>query len=265
MGEQQLFFSNNPTLFGLLYTPEKPNGKAVLILHPFAEEKKSSQRSLVEIAKTLMEHGCYVLLFDLRGCGDSDGDFSEIGIEVWMQDIAVAAELLRQYSKITLLTLVGLRMGSYLALLYGSSNLGVNYTILIEAILDPIDYLKKVLRSKLIKELLTAGNIETNRNTLIEQLGNNITIDFDGYPITGKFYQELCRHQEVSFSQLFSSTTTMLHVMSTKRIPSQKSYLIDKYNICRHEIIHMPSFWERTDSIDSTPLQNILIDLICHE
>ena len=98
--EKQVFFkSNGFNLFSVFYEPESFSSslsrKAYIICHPFAEEKKSSHRILVELAHALVKKGFFVLLFDLRGCGDSEGDDSDITISAWQQDIKNAISYLK--------------------------------------------------------------------------------------------------------------------------------------------------------------------------
>ena len=262
--EKQLFFSENPKLFGMLYIPEQPNGQAVLFVPPFAEEKKSSQRTMVEIGQSLSEGGCYVLLFDFRGCGDSDGNFEEAEVKLWLDDLTRAADLLRQESGVVSLTLIGIRLGGYFSLLHAISDAAIARLVLVETVLEPIPYLRQILRGKLIKELITAGNITSDRDTLILSLKNNVPIDFDGYPITGLFFKELSeREGKDVFPVSLQKKTTKIHITETERIPSRVTKRVESYKTCRHQFVSMPAFWNRTDSVDNLRIKDVVTKIIC--
>lgn len=183
--ESQHFISSNHDLFGMLYKPKNPSGKAVLIVHPFEEEKKSSQRVLVNIAQTLCESGCSVLLFDLSGVGDSGGRMVDVTFDNWMNDISAALDFLVSVSNVAHVDVVGLRFGAYLVSLYRQiSNQANGKTILIEPVFKPLEYFKKSMRDKLVKEVFTTGSISVKRDDLISILQNGGQIDFNGYQIS---------------------------------------------------------------------------------
>ena len=68
--------SGGVSLHGVLHLPAEPSGRALVFIHPFAEEKKCAHRSMVDAARACAAAGWAVLRFDLRGCGDSPGGSS---------------------------------------------------------------------------------------------------------------------------------------------------------------------------------------------
>ena len=260
--EEQFFISDNPRLFGVLYPPEIPNGQAVLIVHPFAEEKKSSQRTLVQIAKALSSQGAYVLLFDLRGCGDSEGDMNCAGISEWTDDMASAAEFLRKKSGVSQISVIGLRLGAYLSLLYSAKNRRIDKVILIAPVLDSVEYLRKSLRSKLMKELITDGDVSSRRDDLIASLRNNISIDFDGYPITGYFYSGLL--ESIGEDEIGSSDmdTVLVDITITGRTSKQIASLQSNRPSLSFHTLKMEPFWERIERVDVSDLISLMTQIL---
>jgi alpha-beta hydrolase superfamily lysophospholipase len=63
-------------LRGWLFTPEKPNGSAVLVLHGIADSRASQSG----LAGMFLEHGYAVLAPDSRAHGDSGGDIATYGL-----------------------------------------------------------------------------------------------------------------------------------------------------------------------------------------
>lgn len=63
---------------------------SVLFVPPFGEEMNKSRRLMAETAALLCREGVPVLLPDLFGTGDSEGEFREATVEQWFGDLEVA-------------------------------------------------------------------------------------------------------------------------------------------------------------------------------
>src|SRR3989344_998874 len=87
----------------------------VIFLPPFAEEMNKSRRMISRQARRLAEVGFGVLVLDLYGTGESQGDFGEARWSIWKNDVAVAHAWLQQRGP-TLISVVGLRLGALLAM-----------------------------------------------------------------------------------------------------------------------------------------------------
>lgn len=93
--------SQGHSLIGVLHLPARLTScPAVLVHHGYAGTKVGSGRLYVELAERLVQHGVATLRLDFRGCGDSEGDFSELGIEDWVQDSLNGIAFLRGCSKV---------------------------------------------------------------------------------------------------------------------------------------------------------------------
>ena len=106
-GEQRLCLFHAPV--------DAPRGK-VLYLHPFAEEMNKSRRMAALACRALAEAGHAVLQIDLRGCGDSSGDFGDASWADWQADVRVGLACLdARVPGDAPLWLWGLRAGCLLA------------------------------------------------------------------------------------------------------------------------------------------------------
>jgi len=103
--------SQDASLHGVLHLPCQGQDRALVFCHPFAEEKKCAHRTFVEAARACAEVGWAVLRFDLRGCGDSPGSFAQYDLDDWCEDIANAADYVRQATGNEHVGLLGLRPG----------------------------------------------------------------------------------------------------------------------------------------------------------
>lgn len=94
-----------------------PNGQlrgALLYVHPFAEEMNKSRRMAALQSRALALAGYGVLQIDLRGCGDSSGEFADATWQSWIDDVLLGCEWLRRQSEAPL-WLWGLRAGCLVA------------------------------------------------------------------------------------------------------------------------------------------------------
>ena len=106
-------------LCAIYYHPLKSHfyGRNVLHVPAFAEEMNKSRRMVALQANALARAGIGVLIVDLTGTGDSEGDFGQAGWDIWIDDLAIAARWLQDNGGETL-TLWGLRLGCLLAIEY---------------------------------------------------------------------------------------------------------------------------------------------------
>lgn len=104
-------------LFALFLPPSAgtPLRGGVLYVPPFAEEMNKSRAMAVNAARTFAAAGWGVLLPDLSGTGDSEGDFGDARWEGWCEDLATAAAWLAQRCP-GAPVVWGLRLGALLAL-----------------------------------------------------------------------------------------------------------------------------------------------------
>lgn len=85
-------------LFAMLHWPAGPVRGLVVHAHAFAEEMNKSRRMVALQAHALAAAGHAVLVPDLFGCGDSEGDFSQATWDGWVEDLAFACRWLRQHA-----------------------------------------------------------------------------------------------------------------------------------------------------------------------
>lgn len=99
-------------LFTLTFSPAELTQGTVIYLPPFAEEANKSRRMAALQARSLTELGFRVILLDLYGTGDSEGEFRDASWRVWKDDIHA---LLGETSLVQPpLSFWGLRMGCLL-------------------------------------------------------------------------------------------------------------------------------------------------------
>ena len=267
--EKALFIEGDVRLFGFLFLPASEIRKSIgfVVIHPFAEEKKSSHRTLVELSRELYEKGFPVLMFDLRGCGDSEGNFASVRLSDWLADIDKAVHILKSYTQLLKLGIIGLRLSAYLSLCYTSLHQNISEYIWIEPVLKPLDYLRKSLRNKLMKELCTDGVITSTRDNLLQNLQHNISIDFDGYEIGSGLYHDLAAGQEretiakklehISKGLMVSVSMNDKETKAVQEIRSLKPEL-------DYDAVQMELFWNKVDDVDNEKLIFTICNYLTH-
>lgn len=115
---QAFFLNAGPdqrlALFHVPPGASEPRG-ALLYVHPFAEEMNASRAVVAQQARVLAQRGVAVLQLDLKGCGDSAGDFAEASWAAWLDDVRLARDWLAARLPGVPLGLWGLRAGCLLA------------------------------------------------------------------------------------------------------------------------------------------------------
>lgn len=107
-------------LYGMLHVPQRVEPvPGVLICHGLAGDKLGRYRAYVEIARALVTKGIAVLRFDFRGCGDSEGLFSDFTLDSHIEDALAALDVIKNHPDIdtTRLGIYGRSFGGLTAIL----------------------------------------------------------------------------------------------------------------------------------------------------
>jgi exosortase A-associated hydrolase 2 len=91
-----------------------PGGGSVLVVPPFGEEMNKSRRMVAETSQRLCEAGLAVVLPDLFGTGDSEGEFRDATVERWIEDLSSACRLAEARGR-PVRAVLAVRLGSSLA------------------------------------------------------------------------------------------------------------------------------------------------------
>ena len=160
---------------------------AVLVAAPFGEEMNKSRKMLALQAKNLAQQGFAVLVVDLYGCGDSDGEFKDASWAQWKDDLHVAFSWLREHCDAPI-SLLGLRLGALLALDFMRDTAHqVDRLILWQPVLNGQQFLTQFFRLKLANDILS-GSQEQSGSTLAirQQLNAGEIVEIAGYEVSSK-------------------------------------------------------------------------------
>ncbi len=140
------FGTNQRPLFGAYEPAASGRGArgAVLLCYPFGAEYMRSHRAFRELSHRLSEAGVHALRFDFYGCGDSSGDAADGRIDLWLEDVKLAYEELREASGIARPSILGLRLGASIAAIATSRGLNADKLLLWDPIVNGREFVAEL-------------------------------------------------------------------------------------------------------------------------
>lgn len=176
-------------LFVLSHRPLAQARGGVLLVPPFGEEMNKCRRMLALVAQGLASAGFWSVLPDLRGTGDSEGEFETGSWSDWKEDLCgVAAALTGEGWSLT--SLLGIRCGAALGLEAArDGGWSLSSTVLWQPVVDGSRFLTQFLRTRVAASLM-----EDRKETVAElnrRLSAGEVLEIAGYPLTGRLTGQL--------------------------------------------------------------------------
>jgi pimeloyl-ACP methyl ester carboxylesterase len=148
------FFGRDRRLYGALHEARgAARGVGVLLCYPGVQEYNVTHWAFRRLASLLVRAGFHVLRFDYSCTGDSEGETHDGRVDHWLEDIATAADELKDAAGVRKISLLGLRLGALLAARAVSAGLEVKDLVLWEPVFTGAGYVAELER--LDEELLT--------------------------------------------------------------------------------------------------------------
>lgn len=156
--------------------------RAILYVHPFAEEMNRTRRAAALAARAFAADGWTVLQPDLLGCGDSSGDFGDATWDAWIADVAAAWRWLREQTG-CVPAIWGLRAGCLLATAALARIDAAPALVLWQPASAGRTHLNQFLRLKVAADALAAGGAAGGAAELRAALGRGETVVVAGYAV----------------------------------------------------------------------------------
>ena len=166
----------------LLHRPAGAPRRAVVYVHPFAEEMNKARRMAALQARRLATQGCAVLLIDLHGCGDSSGEFGEARWESWRRDVRAAVAHVAAQFRVPV-SLWGLRVGAGLAADAARDSAEVDHLLLWQPVANGSPFLQQFLRLRVAGEMLASGAASGATSALADRLAAGEPLEIAGYDL----------------------------------------------------------------------------------
>lgn len=256
-----------------IFHPAQKGNKAdpvrgwVLYIHPFAEEINRSRRMAALQARALAQAGFSVLQIDLKGCGDSAGDFGDASWQDWVQDVITGyqwlqnqANLDRTKTQALPLWLWGLRAGCLLAV-EAARQLELSCNFLFwqpPSTGKPL--LQQFLRLKTAGDML-AGEGKGAMKSLRQQLATGASLEIAGYTLSAALANALEgaallpaagaeNTQSVEWFELSSQEHASLTSVSSDMIAQWQAL---NFAVSSH-VVQGPAFWQTLEMEDAPAL-----------
>lgn len=150
--------------------------------HPFAEELNKTRRMASLGARALAGEGWAVLLMDLAGCGDSDGDFGDASWNGWQDDLRAGARWLA--SNIGGVGwLWGTRAGALLAAVLARQLDPFPHLLLWQPVVSGKQHLAQFLRMRLARDSIGSKAESRGTEAMRAELIAGKPLEIAGYPL----------------------------------------------------------------------------------
>jgi exosortase A-associated hydrolase 2 len=232
----------------------RPAGSAVLVVPPFAEEMNKSRRMIAEVGRRLEGRGIGMLVVDLFGTGDSEGDFAQADWQRWKADLTTAVQWAAAEGA-AIRGMLAIRLGCIL----GSEALAgighsVRRTVLWQPVVSGRRFLEQFLRLRVAASMMGGDSKETVAG-LRSRLKSGELLEVAGYDISGALANQLdaadlqpflrAHLGAVHWMEAVRSADAALPVPSTKAIDAARAAGLE---VTPHAVTGEP-FWSATEIV----------------
>jgi exosortase A-associated hydrolase 2 len=234
---------------GMTYRPAEGGGPMGMVLcDPFAEEKKSSQKTLAEMGRALAEAGIPTLHFDYRGTGDSAGQFEQYNLDDWREDIGAAVDWVRLRWALGRVGLLGLRLGATLAATEAGACRAC-CLVMWQPVLDGERYARELAQRSKIKHMLTRGP----RPTSAQQEKQGDFLDLDGYSVSPSLMAQM-GELRLGVMPPFPWPALLVECTPRGEVAAEAQALMAGFPAGEARALPLEPFWQRIGLTDTTPL-----------
>jgi len=177
----------------------KDDKRIVILAHGYPSDSHGSQ---AELARTLATAGINALRFDYRGCGDSEGDFSECMISTAAQDLEAVIAWAREqgYDRVELM---GSSFGGAVVLLVMQQHPEIERVLLRSPAPDCTDF----------SELGVSVDEWREKGFVDVEVGGCV------FRIPFSYYEDACEHVMFAPSASISARTLIIHGTEDDVVP----------------------------------------------
>jgi len=256
MKETPFFFpGDGVSLFGILHEPAAAGDRpAFVFCHPFGEEKLWTHRACVSFARELAARGHAVLRFDLRGNGDSSGEFRDSSLETALVDTRTAIATVKRMTGATTVSLLGLRLGASVAALLADECDDVRQLIQWAPVIDGHRFVQELLRINLATQMAMYKEVREDRAALVNQMKEGRTVNVDGYPLSLAFYEQLSAMKLAQSTRRFSGPCLLVQIDRAEgaRPLPEVAQLASCYTHATHFVVQEEPFWKEIERFYET-------------
>jgi exosortase A-associated hydrolase 2 len=156
----------------------------------FGEEMNKTRRMLTELSIQLSHRGVAMLVPDLSGTGDSEGNFADADWDQWIDDLNVVADWAAAQG-LQVDRLVTVRTGALLAAQYVQRR-PVRKAVLWQPVFEGSTFVKQTLRVRTLAGAMSSAAKERVED-LIGRIAGGEALNVAGYPLTANTVGKLMK------------------------------------------------------------------------
>ena len=253
-------------VYAFLSMPAEPRSAGCVLLAPLADERKSSLRPMVEMARTLASAGIAALRIDYRGTGDSSGTSLDTTLASMTEDTVAAANYMRNECGCAKVALLGLRLGGAVAL-PAAARAGADAVVMVEPVVDGGTYVRELRRRQAIRRMLTKGSGEAGVESGERAEQDDEPFDLDGTALDRAFVAEIEKLDMIEAARKFSTgraaRSFVLQVGPRKAASKDNASLAEALGDgARTVVLRAEPFWLQTGYVDPSPATDEVVGFL---
>ena len=236
---------NSKSIYCVEYTPDQSQaeGVGVLLCKPIWGERIRTHRIFANLAVMLCEKGYHVATCDYFGDGNSGGETVDLSFESMVDDICMLNNDFSRRNSIASLTVIGLLIGANVAIEAEKHLPNLSRLLLFEPLRDPIEAFKRALRANLSSQMVRFKKVIKNRESLIEDLHNDIPVNIDGFVIGKKFWESFERASPLRIDSQFEGRVHVYSMMDKRGKGSDFQDIADAYQNGKFDCVEKEFIW----------------------
>jgi len=194
--------------------------QVIVICHGFVGSRVGVDRLFVKAARAFAEQGNYVMRFDYAGCGESTGEYGQLGLDSMIDQTRTVIDYVYGIDCIdpSRITLLGHSLGGAIAIATAVRDKRVKSLILWSPVGYPFNDIVRIIGRDNYDQAIKSGST-----------------DHLGYALTPVFFESLMQHQPFQSAIKFNGDVLLIHGTSDNVIPADYTFLYQKVFWTRHE------------------------------
>jgi len=247
MNRPFFFEHDRVRLFAIAHPAENPGSRpAVVLCHPYGEEKQFSDRILVGFARELARAGFPALRFDCGGYGDSQAALEDSTVERQVLETLSAAKIAEEEFGAERVVLLGLRFGATVAALAAERDASLAGLVLWSPIVLGSRYLDELIRKKLFAQIIEKGP-RTSREQILDTLAGEGQVEIEGNYLTRRVSEEMAAIDLLSQDLHFAGPVLVTSIEDRRGHDEPSESLAKAYarqELSDFEIAEQCNFWD---------------------
>ncbi|WP_053591955.1 alpha/beta hydrolase [Bacillus sp. FJAT-22090] len=204
--------SNELCLSGVLHLPSNSDEQKVpliVILHGFLGSKVGEHRMFVKAARFFTKRGFSVFRFDFSGCGESDGDYSNVMVTKQLKEVQIVLNYLSLIKEVDAenITLIGHSLGGAVASITAAQDRRIRKLILWSPVGKPYEDISKIMGAETVELARVNGKV-----------------DYNGFYVSHLFLEDLKNHHPLEAICSYKDEALIIHAKEDEDVPTEHTY-----------------------------------------